>query len=74
MWFMKGTKRVLEVEGMSCGHCEQAVEAGLKEMPGVARIRADHRTGRVTISYRDPAPDWDAVRRKIVDLGYTVKG
>ena len=73
MWFRKHAKEVLAVDGMSCGHCEQAVETGLKEIPGVTKAKADHKAGRVEISYGEPVPDWGAVRRKIADLGYTVK-
>ena len=73
MWFRKSAKQVLAVDGMSCGHCEQAVETGLKEIPGVKKAKADHKTGRVEISCGEPSPDLDAVRRKIADLGYTVK-
>jgi len=72
--FGKSQKETLAVEGMSCAHCERTVETGLKEVAGVAKVRADHKKGRVEVSYKGQAPDWGAVRQKIADLGYTVKG
>ncbi|MSS71030.1 MAG: heavy-metal-associated domain-containing protein [Candidatus Latescibacteria bacterium] len=73
MGFGKSQKETLAVEGMSCAHCEHAVESGLKDIAGVVKARADHGKGQVEIFYKGQAPDWDAVRRKITDLGYTVK-
>lgn len=73
MLFGKSQKETLAVEGMSCTHCERTVESGLKDIAGVAKVRADHSKGQVEISYRGQAPDWDAVRQKIAELGYTVK-
>jgi len=74
VWLGKSRKETLAVEGMSCSHCEQAVETGLMAVVGVAKVRADHKKGRVEVSYKGQSPDWDAVRRKIADLGYAVKG
>ena len=58
--------------GMSCGHCEQAVVKGVQALPGVEKAKADHGKSRVEVFYKEAAPDMDAVRRKIGELGYEV--
>lgn len=73
MLFSRSPRITLSVEGMSCGHCEQAVENGLKEIAGVTKVKADHRRGLVEVQYRDQLPDQAALLGKISELGYTVK-
>lgn len=73
MLFSKSPRITLAVEGMSCSHCEQAVETGLKEIAGVTKVKADHRKGRVDVQYRDQAPDLSALQGRIIELGYTIK-
>lgn len=34
-------RHVLEVPGISCGHCKQAIEAEVADVPGVARVAVD---------------------------------
>ncbi len=73
MLFEKSLKETLSVEGMSCAHCEHAVESGLKSVAGVTKVRADHKKGQVEVYYKGQPPDREAVRGKIVELGYSVK-
>ena len=65
-------RETLEVKGMTCGHCEKTVEQGLQEIPGVRRAKADHTQDRVKVFFKGDAPDLEAIREKIVDLGYEV--
>ena len=73
MLFGKFLKETLAVEGMSCAHCEHAVESGLKAVAGVTKVKADHKKGRVEVYYKGQTPDREAIRGKITELGYTVK-
>ena len=58
------------VEGMTCGHCEQAVTRAVQSVDPTARI-IDRAADRVAVeSAADPA----AVRRAIETAGYTVQG
>ena len=72
MLFSRGKKETLSVRGMSCPHCEQAVEKGVQEMPGINKVKANHEKDRVEIFYKGNVPDLEAVSRKITDLGYEV--
>ncbi|MFF1902977.1 heavy-metal-associated domain-containing protein [Kitasatospora sp. NPDC058218] len=38
------------VEGMSCGHCEKTVSAGLSAIPGITDVSADAKAGQVTVA------------------------
>lgn len=35
----------IEVKGMTCGHCEKAVEGALKELDGVSKVEVHLNTG-----------------------------
>jgi len=40
----------LKVTGMSCGHCEMAVNKALKALDGVSDARADHKAQRAEVT------------------------
>ena len=42
-------KKVMIVEGMSCGHCEKAVKVALGEVEGVAAVVVDLATKMVEV-------------------------
>jgi copper chaperone len=58
------------VPGMSCGHCEQAVKAGVGSVSGVADVQVDLATKRVRI--RGVQLDHRALRTAIDEAGYDV--
>lgn len=39
--FNKKIKKVLEVEGMHCGHCASKVENVLKKIPSVSKVKVN---------------------------------
>ncbi|HJD82158.1 heavy-metal-associated domain-containing protein [Kitasatospora aureofaciens] len=64
---------VLAVDGMSCGHCERTVSAGLAAIPGVIDVVADAPSGRVTVASAGPL-ETAAVRRAVDGAGFTLVG
>lgn len=62
----------LRVKGMMCEHCENRVTAALLALPFVASAKADHKSGRVTLSLRAPA-DNAALKKAIGDAGYRMR-
>jgi len=60
---------VLEVQGMSCGHCVSAITAAVTPLAGVTSIDVDLAGGTVTVAGTD---DVDAVTAAIEDSGYDV--
>jgi copper chaperone len=59
----------LKVNGMTCGHCAQAVTKAVEAVPAVERAVVDLKAGAVAVE--GPA-DADAVRKAIVDAGFEV--
>lgn len=59
----------LKVNGMTCGHCAQAVTRAVEALPAVERAVVDLTAGEVAVEGR---ADADAVRKAIVDAGYEV--
>ncbi|MGW3071771.1 MULTISPECIES: heavy-metal-associated domain-containing protein [unclassified Kitasatospora] len=67
------TTAVFAVDGMSCGHCEKTVSAGLAVLPGVTDVSADAPSGRVTVASAQPLDE--ALVRDVVDgAGFTFVG
>lgn len=67
------TTTTYRVSGMSCGHCEGAVTAEVKALPGVTEVRAAADSGLVTVVSEQPLSD-DAVRAAIDEAGYELVG
>ena len=62
-------RHVFEVPGISCGHCKQAIEAEVADVPGVARVAVD-------IEQRVVEVEGSAAQREVVaaiaEAGYEV--
>ncbi|MDR3278809.1 MAG: heavy-metal-associated domain-containing protein [Oscillospiraceae bacterium] len=44
-------KILLHVEGMTCGHCEIAVQDAVRKLPGIKKVKASKRKKEVLVSY-----------------------
>lgn len=63
----------LAVEGMTCGDCEQAIQAAVSKLPGVARCTASHvEKSAVVALVSDATTSPEDVAETIRKLGYTV--
>ncbi|MBJ7386088.1 MAG: heavy-metal-associated domain-containing protein [Mycolicibacterium sp.] len=60
---------VLEVSGMTCGHCVSAITSAVSALPGVTGVDVDLQAGSVRI---EGTPDVGAVTAAIEDAGYDV--
>ncbi|MFJ9694981.1 heavy-metal-associated domain-containing protein [Kitasatospora sp. NPDC101183] len=70
----EGAERtVLQVKGMTCGHCVTAVTAELKKIEGVGEVAVDLATGRVTVDSAAPLADAE-VAAAIDEAGYDLVG
>lgn len=59
------------VEGMTCGHCAQAVTTEIQKLDGVADVRVTVESGTVQV---DSAADLsvDAIAAAVDEAGYTL--
>jgi copper chaperone CopZ len=62
---------VLQVVGMTCGHCASAVSGELLTLPGVNDVAVDLATGEVVVT-SDGDLDGDAVAAAVDEAGYTL--
>lgn len=57
------------VNGMSCGHCEAAIEEQVGRLPGVQRVDVSAHTGRLVVTSSVPV-DAAAVLAAVGEAGY----
>lgn len=65
-------QEVIEVEGMTCGHCKSAVEGAASGVKGVTSAEVDLSAGTVTVHMEDEAA-LAKIKEEIEDQGYDVK-
>jgi len=61
----------LQVKGMSCGHCANAVTRAVTEVDPKAQVRVDLESGRVDVETSASAAD---VAAAVTEAGYEVVG
>jgi copper chaperone len=62
-------KQVLDVQGMTCGHCEKAVTTAIKLLDPQADVRIDRQQNRVEVTSEQPR---EALAEAIREEGYQV--
>jgi copper chaperone len=62
--------QVFTVTGMTCGHCERAIEQALRRLDPKARVNIDRPAQRVQVSSELAR---QALARAIADEGYEVE-
>lgn len=68
-----GGKAVVLVEGMMCENCENHVKKALESLSFITGAQADHKTGRVSITYSSQ-PDEAAMKQVLAKADYEYKG
>lgn len=63
------SQEVFTVQGMTCGHCERAVQTAIKTLDPQAEVRIDRAQNKVEVTTEQSR---DAVAAAIREEGYTV--
>jgi copper chaperone len=63
---------VLNVEGMSCSHCVNAVNKAVGALDGVRGVMVDLKAKTVTVEYDDSKVTLENIKNEIEDQGYDV--
>ncbi|HWP79126.1 MAG TPA: cation transporter [Candidatus Acidoferrum sp.] len=63
-------KIVLKVEGMSCGHCEIAVQDAVRRLPGIKKVKASRRRKEAEVEYEPSEVTAAQLVKAINDTGY----
>jgi copper chaperone len=62
----------LNVKGMSCNHCVNAIESALRELNGIQSAKVDLKANIVTVSFDDAVIGLETVKGAIEEAGYDV--
>ena len=64
----------INVDGMTCEGCENAIKAGVESLDGIASVESSHEEGWTKVKYDKAVTSAADIEGKITDTGYTVKG
>ena len=62
----------LDVSGMTCEGCENAIVASIKKLDGIQEASASHTNAEATIVFDSTLTTVSDITRAIVDAGYSV--
>lgn len=65
-------KEVIQVKGMTCGHCKASVEGALKKLDGVLSAEVDLGADNVTVEYDETKVSLDQLKDEIEGVGFDV--
>lgn len=65
---------VLDVEGMTCDGCENAIKAGVENLDGIQMVESSHEEGWTKVKYDKTLTSLEDIEEKITETGYTVHG
>lgn len=64
---------LLNVEGMSCSHCEKAVKQAVGALAGVKSVAVSLKDKTVTVEHDPGKATLEQIKHEIEDQGYEVK-
>ena len=64
----------LDVGGMTCEGCENAIKAGVESLEGIADVESSFEEGWTKVKYDKATTSVADIEGKITDTGYEVKG
>jgi copper chaperone len=63
-------KIVLKVEGMSCPHCEAAIQDAIRQLPGVKKAKVSLRKKETAVEYDASLISPERIAQEINETGY----
>lgn len=63
---------ILNVNGMTCGHCVKAVETSVGALAGVQEVKVDLTEKKVSVAYNEDAVTVEQIKETIDEQGYDV--
>jgi len=64
---------ILNVQGMSCGHCVKAVEESVGELEGINQVIVKLDEAKVEVTFNESQLSIDKIKETIEDQGYDVE-
>lgn len=65
-------RKLLTIEGMSCGHCTMRVQSALEEIPGVTKVDVDLIKKSAMVEGDGDNFNDVALKRAVIEAGYRV--
>ncbi len=63
----------LNVQGMSCGHCVNAIEKSVGQLTGVELVKVNLTDAQVNLAFNEVQVSLDKIKETIEDQGYEVE-
>lgn len=65
-------QHIIMIEGMSCGHCVNAVEKAVRSLPGILSAKVDLGAKQLTVNFNASETTLAQIKEAIEEEGYTV--
>lgn len=65
-------KVILNVQGMSCGHCVNSIEGSVGKLNGVSKVNVHLENGTVDVEFNDKEVTLEKIKETIDEQGYDV--
>lgn len=65
---------VINVDGMTCDGCENAIQKGIETLDGIAVVESSHEEGWTKVKFDKNQTSIEDIEGKITDTGYVVEG
>ncbi|MBZ5751140.1 MULTISPECIES: copper chaperone CopZ [Metabacillus] len=63
----------LSVQGMSCGHCVNAIEGSVGQVDGVNQVNVKLDSAQVEVLFNESQVSIDKIKETIEDQGYEIE-
>ena len=60
----------LNIQGMTCGHCQMTVLNALKKVKGVKEVEVNLKTNKAIVKYKTDKTEIDNLIKAVEDSGY----
>ncbi|QPJ66837.1 MAG: heavy-metal-associated domain-containing protein [Candidatus Nitrohelix vancouverensis] len=65
--------QIIDVDGMTCGHCVETVTKALSKLSGVHNVQVSLEQGNVSFDFEEDKVEMETVRSAITEVGFEVK-
>ncbi|MFA9557980.1 copper chaperone CopZ [Evansella sp. AB-rgal1] len=65
-------KEIIQVDGMTCGHCKSSVEGALKKLAGVTAAEVSLEDKNVSVEFDADTVTVDKLKEEIEEQGFDV--
>lgn len=70
---MSEERKILNVDGMTCSHCVDAVKNAICSLKGINNVDIDISRNYVMVAYDSEKQNLDSIKKAIEEAGYQVK-